>query len=207
MSKVFKLLLLVILVASFALIFIAIFFQNLLVNSDIQTIIGCLAVIAAVFSTWSALRVIDLAEENNRPIVKMNLNFNRHVLLQIELKNTGKSAAKDITFKWINEPKDEGKTEIFSEKETIRYLSPDENVIRNLGRAFAFPGKYDLIFTGEMQYYDLKGKKYCEKIIMDLTKYMKSMTITNEKDQFFYKMQKLPDQIEAIKNSIINRNN
>jgi hypothetical protein len=206
MTRIFKLLLILILVISITLIYVAVFNKDLLKDSDIQTVVGCLAVIAAIFSTWGALRVIDLAIENNRPLISINANFDRHILIQIELKNVGKTIAQEVKFKWENPPKDEGKDDVFPESEIIKYIAPGEVVIRNLGRGFAFPEGYNLVFSGIVTYKDLKKRKYREPVVIDLSKYMSSMTIRSKKDNMYIELTKLPDKIESLERIIMNKN-
>ena len=169
------------------------------------TITGLLAVIAAVISSFPALRVLELQDDALRPQPTPYFDLSsRYQFLQLRVKNIGPSVAYDVRLRWKTRPRNFEGEEITA-LDNIPALLPNESVSVNVGTSMEFVPKYaDTLFEGEVHCKDSNGKPINHQFFCSTQGHLRRLVHDDELPRTLYDLQKIPGQLEKIVNALDN---
>lgn len=169
---------------------------------------GSLAVITAVFSAWSSRRVAELQEDALRPNPYPTFDFHsRHGLVQLRVKNTGATAAHDLSLEWDQELTNSNGVKIgFFAKDGragVTVLMPSDSISQIIDVPHAFlPRHPDGEYTGRLTFKDPSGRSYNRPFRLDARPYEWSPVDDAEANLTHRELQKVPEQLEKIARAI-----
>jgi hypothetical protein len=199
MRKLVRASLVIVLLAAIGLIVYVLLFVGPKEKETWATITGLLAVIAAVISSFPALRVLDLQDDSSRPRPMPYFDLSsRYNLLQLRVKNIGPAVAYDVRLKWKTHPIDY-KGEEISVLDEIPVLLPDHSVSTNLGVSHEMVKRYlKTPFEGVAEYKDANGKSLRQRFICSTQEHVKRLMHDEELPKTLRDLQKVSEQLEEI---------
>lgn len=167
------------------------------------TIAAALAVLTAVVSAFSTVRLVEQQEEARRPNVIVGIDLrSRYGLVQVTISNVGMTSAVDVKIHVESENAEIPEwLEGFAQRH-VAALVPNEVLKVPLGvhtKVFAPPVK---VFEGTITFTDAKGKKFREWFVLDLCKYQDTFLHQDEESKAAFELQKLPKILTDIENRI-----
>jgi hypothetical protein len=168
------------------------------------TIAAALAVITSILSSWSAQRVLELAEDEQQPYPYPSIDVqSRYELMQLRVTNFGGSAAHDIWLRWdtpLLHPK--GQIVRFTKNENvpdIPVLLPKESASILVGGSHEMFQKYTgMNYTGRIDFADAAGRRRSLPFRISAETYRSSLTYTEEEPRTHYDLQRIPKEIEKL---------
>jgi len=173
-------------------------------ESDVwAAITGLLAVITAIIAAFPALRVVELQEDSLRPRPTPYFDVSsRYSLLQLRVKNIGPSVAYDMRLRWKSRPSDHMGNAITALDE-IPVLLPGESVSTLVGISVETVRKYaTLRFEGEIEFRDENRKRMRQYFVCTTQEHGKRLVYDEELPKTLYELQKIPGQLERIKEAL-----
>jgi hypothetical protein len=166
---------------------------------------AALAVITSIIATWASRRVVELQEVAQRanpyPIFDLT---SRYGLAMLRIKNTGATAAHNISLKWNIDLKNHRGEIIGFAKEGsvpgITTLLPGESISQIIGPHHEFiNGHPDGEFAGTMMFEDPSRRSYKRAFRLDGRTYSGSPSYDEEAVKTHYELQKIPKEIETLR--------
>ena len=172
------------------------------------TVASAMAVVTAIFSTWSAQRVVELQEDANEPYVHPTFDlYSRYGLIQICVTNYGGSMARDVRLKWAKPVRD-------SKGNMIRFVDqdgvPDIAVLQAKERISVlvdsstqlFKSTEELEYEGQIEYKSASGRRRTHQFYLNLDMYRKSLTFADEAPKTQHELQKIPKALDSIESEL-----
>jgi hypothetical protein len=167
---------------------------------------AALAVVVSVFSTWTAQRVLELQEDQTRPLVYVDLDLSsRYGLVLLRVKNGGGGVARDVRITWENEiERADGQPVTFEQDPTrpaISILLPKASLSRAVDAAPRFFERYGpgrAKFKGNVAYSDGRGSKYAEPFLIDADPYRDAPMHDVEDLKTHHELQKVPELLKKM---------
>lgn len=153
-----------------------------LINTSSQVIVAGIALYGLVYAIRQYKLTRNRFLEESRPYVQVELERVTSGLFDLVIRNSGKSAAKNISVKFTPNIAlhDYSKTKINSYKflKNMKFLAADKSFSFFFGSVIG--GKTNICreFTITLNYVDLDGKKYESEQVIDPRDYLEVTTIT-----------------------------
>jgi hypothetical protein len=194
-------------VISILLIYFA--YQEIKCNKteSFSVIAASLAVLTAIISSYSSIKIIENEEDKNRPNIIINIDcLSRYGLVQYLIRNNGNSLAQDIQIEWCKENNPENTDpKIWSKlnNKHINVLMPNEELhIPISGHIQLFDVNRKQLYKGTIKYKDINKKEIKEIFILDFDKYKDTLLGSDEINKMGFELQKLPEILGKIENSV-----
>ena len=167
------------------------------------TLTAVLALIAAVVAAWPSLRVLEIQENATRPYPAPYFDVDsRYELLQLRVKNIGAGVAFDVRLSWDRHPKNAEGEEV-TELDNISVLMPQDSVSIPLGTNHEMVKKYSLLrFEGTTTFKDAAGKERTQRFRCSADEHRNRLTFDRELPKTLHELQKLPDELAAIRTAV-----
>lgn len=171
-------------------------------------IAAALAVITSIIATWASRRVVELQEDAQRPNPYPAFDFtSRYGLALLRIKNTGATAAHNISLEWnVGLKNRKGEAIGFAkggDAPGITVLLPGESISQIIGAHHEFLGTHpDGEFTGSIIFEDPSGRSYRRAFRLDGRPYSDTPSYDEETAKTHYELQKIPEEIEALRKSL-----
>lgn len=163
-----------------------------------------LAVIAGCISAWSGQRVLELAEDDKEPQLVLTLDAtSRYQLVQLRLKNIGRSSAHDVCISWDSPLHTaEGDQARFADVENgpeVAILGPGESVSTRLDVAHRFMEAHrNARFSGQLVFKTSSGSKRKERFLLSTASLSRRLLYDEEEVKTHYELQKIPDALDRL---------
>lgn len=141
------------------------------INVAAQILLAVIALSALVYAILQYRLSKKRYKEDSRPYIFIDLERTNHGLLDLEISNTGKSAATNINVKFTPNIAiyEHEKTKINSFKflKNLKFLASDKNFSFFFGSIIGGKTKICREFSVEISYEDVEGSKYTSKQVID----------------------------------------
>jgi hypothetical protein len=171
-------------------------------------IASVLAVVTACLSALSSQRLMEVAEDEREPILVLSLDIaSRYQLVQLRLKNVGRSSAYDIAIKW-NRPLTtvDGGIAAFADtgvSPEVVALTPDESVSTLLGVAHRFDELHkNEEFSGEIRYRTATGVRHATRFRVSTHNLSRRLKYDEETLKTHYELQHIPEALGSIRDKL-----
>lgn len=184
-------------------------------RNDLQTwaaTAGALAVVAAVLSSWSAQRVLEIQEDQLRPYPYPFIDSSsRYGFLQLRVTNFGGGTAHDIKLNF-NDPLRNSRGEVITFKggasgAEISVLIPGGSIATLIDGALQYFQAYkpeEADFSGEIEFKDAAGKRYSHPFKLNAGQFSGTLMHDEESLKTHFELQKIPDKLDAIEREMRN---
>lgn len=165
---------------------------------------GSLAVVAAVLSAWSSRRVAELQEDAQRPNPYPAFDFqSRYGLVLLRVRNTGGTAAHDLSLEWdVELTGTRGRTIGFFAKDGrpgVTVLPPGESISQVVDGHSQFLEKHpDRVYTGHLTFKEPSGRRHRRPFRLDGRPYAETPSEDDEALKTHRELQSVPKQLERI---------
>ena len=196
-------------VLSILLIYFALANTDLVKANAYSIVAASMAVITALFSSYSSIKLIENEEDKNKPNISISIDcFSRYGLVQYKICNNGASAAKDIKIVFSKDIYEENADNTILSKidgKIINYLAPFEELYIPIGvHVKVFDTMKKQVYSGKLLYSDSVNKKYQDMFIVDFDKYKDNITHSDEIGKMAYELQNLPEIVRKLENRFDN---
>jgi len=171
-------------------------------------IAAALAVITSVVSSWPAQRVLELAQDAQKPYPYPAIDVkSRYSLMQLRVTNFGGGVARDIRLKW-HKPLLEANGELvrFTEQEgapEIPVLMPKESEAVLVGASHMLFTKYqDMNYSGKIEFSDASGKRMEHRFYLSAEAFRNTLAHAEEDSKTHYELQKIPDELQKLRDEV-----
>ena len=195
-------------IISVVVIFVSLFYLNE-EGAAWATIAAALSVIASLASSWSAQRVLELQEDQQKPFPYPSFDMiSRFDLPQLRVTNLGGGVARNINLKWqspLLNSKGEQVRFNTEGKSEIPILLPQESVTSYIDGQLQLFQRYkgqEMNFAGEVEFEDASGKKFSHAFYLSLEKYSRGLSYTEEEPKTHHRIQQIPEKLQALTNEI-----
>jgi hypothetical protein len=172
-------------------------------------IAAALAVITSVLTSWFALRVLEIQQDEKKPYPYPSIDVrSRYGLMQLRITNKGGSPACNINIKW-NKPLINIKEEVvrFIKQENapdIPILLSNESIAILIGGVREMYNKYNnMNYSGIMEFQDVSGRKIKHTFYLSAETYRSTLDFMEEEGKTQMALQKVPEEIEKLRNEVI----
>ncbi|PQV65270.1 hypothetical protein B1R32_1017 [Abditibacterium utsteinense] len=171
------------------------------------TVAAALAVIASLFSAWTAQRVFEEQKEKEQPYVYPAINIHDRIgLALLKVTNYGGSSAYGVCIKWENAPKGMHTAIPFKSDEgpAIHVLMQGESAAEALNGAAHnfFKENIPAVFKGIISYKNGAGRKFAHPFIVSGEQLRHSLTFITNREGAYDKIADIPKKLDDITGAI-----
>jgi hypothetical protein len=169
------------------------------------TVSAALAVIAAVASSWTSQRVLELQEDtqepNPVPVIDMR---SRYQLAQFRITNHGGSSAHQVKITWQQQLRDaQGKEVLLGRDVAIPVIPEGESASVVLGSSNTFIRAHtDTTCRGTVSFENASGRRYSKPFVVSAEHERVSLIYDEEMPKTHRELQRLPDEVERVAREI-----
>lgn len=175
------------------------------------TIAAALAVITSVISSWSAQKIFEQQDDNQKPYVFPTIdNTSRVGLLLFRVKNYGGSPAYDIYIDWqiplLNLQNNVIKFNQYNDEDPeISVLLPQESlaILIDSQPGFFQKHKDSMNYTGTIRFKNVSGKNFKYPFRVNAGQIAKTVANDSEEPEGFRKLQDIPDSIDNLTKEVL----
>ena len=170
---------------------------------------AALAVITSILSSWLALRVLEIQQDEKSPYPYPSIDVrSRYGLMQLRIKNSGGSAARNIFIKWkkplLNTQGEEVRFTKQGNTPDIPILLPNESVAVLVGGTRAIYELYqDMNYSGIIEFQDVSERKLKQIFYISAETYRSTLDYEDEELRTEMALQKLPEEIEKLRKEVM----
>ncbi len=164
---------------------------------------AALAVLPAVFATWSTQRMLELQEDANAPLPYPSFDArSRYQVLQLRIQNLGKGIAKNVYLEWDGkavEAAEGGPAKYLTKECPVPILLPDkdESFFVDVARRFAEKHGHSN-YAGIVHFQDVAGKSRSHRFVLATSHLEESLLADDEALKTHFEIQKLPSELAKI---------
>lgn len=141
------------------------------INVAVQILLAIIALFALIYAILQYRLSKKRYKDDSRPYIFIDLERTNHGLLDLEISNTGKSAATDISIKFTPNiaiyEHDKSKINSFKFLKNLKFLASDKKFSFFFGSIIGGKTKICREFSVEISYKDVEGNKYDSKQVID----------------------------------------
>jgi hypothetical protein len=196
-------------IVAIAAIIVPLYLLGIHASETWAVVAAALAVITSILSSWLALRVLEIQQDEKRPYPYPSIDVrSRYGLMQLRITNDGGSAARNIFIKW-KKPllNTQGEIVRFTKQENapdIPILLSNESVAVLIGGSHTIYQQYsDMNYSGILEFQDVSGRKMKHTFYLSAETYRSTLDYEEEEVRTQFELQKIPEEIEKLRKEVM----